>query len=48
MKMYDYTNGQAVSEIVKEEIQRFINKMAKDHPNDQNLGEAIREKRTIT
>ena len=47
MKMYDYTNGQVVSEIVKEEIQKFINKMSKDYPNDQDLGEAIREKRTI-
>ena len=48
MKMYDHTNGQVVSEIVKDELQRFINKMAKDHPNDQDLGEAIRELRTIS
>ena len=48
MKIYDHTNGQVVTEIVKEEIQKFINWMAKEYPNDQDLGEAIREKRTIT
>ncbi len=47
MKIYDHTNGQIVSEIIKDELQRFINKMAKDHPNDQDLGKAVREKRTI-
>ena len=46
--MYDHTNGQVVAEIIKEEIQRFINKMAKDHPNDQDLGQAIRNKKTIS
>jgi len=39
-------NGEPVSYVIKRELQKFINKMAEDHPNDQDLGEAIRELRT--
>jgi len=36
-------NGEPVSYVIKREIQKFINKMVKDHPNDYSLGEAIRK-----
>ena len=39
-------NGEPVSYVIKREIQKFINKIAKKYPNDQDLGEAIRELRT--
>ena len=39
-------NGEPVSYVIKREIQKFINKMAQTHPNDQDLGGAIRELRT--
>tara|TARA_R110002020_G_scaffold27115_4_gene87315 strand:- start:298 stop:438 length:141 start_codon:yes stop_codon:yes gene_type:complete len=43
MKAYDYTNGQAVSEIIKEEIEKFIEEYCNKYPNDASLGEAIRK-----
>tara|TARA_R110002051_G_scaffold17733_1_gene51597 strand:- start:367 stop:507 length:141 start_codon:yes stop_codon:yes gene_type:complete len=41
--MYDYTNGAAISVVIKEEIKRFIKEYCKKYPNDASLGEEIRK-----
>ena len=45
--IYDYTNGTAISVIVKKEIKRFIEEYCNKHSNDASLGEAIRRIKTF-
>ncbi len=41
--IYDYTNGTAISLIIKGEIKRFVEEYCEKYPNDTSLGEAIRK-----